>query len=150
VGVGYSFGSFTGTDFTDSFGGELGFFFNKRTTSFPGSISYSATALNVPILARWSPFSDLRGFKFEIGPYFGILPTGSFTKGSSTLASSANIDSLDIGVMGGVSYFAPIKADLLFRATALYSFGFTDMASSIDSVAKTRGLDVYLGLVFLR
>jgi hypothetical protein len=150
TGVGFSFGSFFGLDFSDDIGAEFGVLYVKRTTvGFISTANYNSTILNVPLLLRLSPISGLRGLKIQVGPYFGFLPSASLTLGSSTLASSANTDSVDIGAMGGLSYFAPITENLLFRISALYSYGFADLNSAGPEI-KTRGLDTYVGIVMLR
>jgi hypothetical protein len=150
TGVGFSFGSFFGMDFSDDIGGEFGILYAKRITGgLSGGANYNATILNLPVLVRLSPFSGLRGLKIEVGPYFGFLPSASITNGANTVASTANTDTVDIGATGGLSYFAPINEGLMFRVTALYSYGFVDINSGSAEI-KTRGLDTYIGLVFLR
>ena len=147
AGVGVSFGSFYGVEFSERFGFELGVFFVKRTTAFENHIRYSITTVSIPLLVTYAPLVHMPHLKLELGPYFGLMPWGSYTQNGNTLGSNAGIDQIDIGAVGGVTYLIPVSYQSDLRMSTLYSFGFTDMRSG-PSVIQSRGLDVLIGFSF--
>jgi len=147
IGVGLSFGSFFGLEISDRFGFESGFLFVKRTTSFNNGVQYSGTTLNIPLLVTYVPVAHHPHLKLELGPYLGLMPSGSLTQNGSNLSTIANIDDIDIGAVGGLTYLISLSSKADLRMSALYYFGFTDM-SSRSGVVKSRGLDTLIGLSF--
>lgn len=148
MGTGFSFGSFFGFPFSEEWGAEIGVLYVQRITSFQNA-TFRSTSLSMPILARWAPFSGARGLKIELGPYFGLLPTGNLSSNGSTLASSVAADTVDIGAMGGLSYFLTINSSVQFRLSAFYTYGFVDVNSGSADI-RNRGIDIYAGFTFTK